>query len=93
MRRRKMTSTAHIAYAASATVVSLLLYRVWVDTLEYMYHRERMRTCVKVVHEGVGLVRHAIERNTLGELGDGITNWWFDDFPPPPQPSRHTTRR
>lgn len=89
-------ANGQLATVATAALASMLLYRVWVDALEYMYHRERMRACVRVVHEGIGLVRHALEGGTLGELGDSVAAWWTEETPtrrPPAASHRRETRR
>lgn len=82
-----------LATVATAALASMLLYRVWVDALEYMYHRERMRACVRVVHEGIGLVRHALEGGTLGELGDSVAAWWAEETPARRPPTSSSSRR
>ena len=42
--------------------------KVWYDVLHFAYYRERARACTKIVHEGVELVRFAIERGVLSDL-------------------------
>ena len=54
------------------SICALGFYRVWCDILQFMYHRERIRSCVNMAHEGIGLLRLAVERGVLGQLGDSV---------------------
>ena len=58
---------------AAGTLLFLFAAKAWHDLLSYAYHRERMRTCRVIVKEGVDLVRIAVERGALADLGSAAT--------------------
>ena len=51
-------------HTAAFVVAGLVGVKVWYDALKFMYYRERMRVCNKLVHEGIGLIRFAVDKST-----------------------------